>query len=288
MARGSQLVGWANLWANFWANFWAYFRPLTGISSHNAGPTRATRANPVRGPCRRTGSPPTTTSASTRTCTSVTAGASACPRPSANKGPWRFPSQTGSVAILHGQAVRLQNGQKRRCPARAVENNSAGGPEPPPPPRVPRPRALVQGLGRSACCGLPLWRLPGPRAILGPPGRRARARSHCRFPPPPIHFIPDPPRDSVPLFLKRQCDRTPGTSPCSASPGTRRPRAVRSFKCQPAYCLSGIIYRKHAGACEDDVGTRGSCQARGPRGRRHPRPGPGPPGVVQRPWPFLQ
>ena len=40
-----------------------------------------------------------------------------------------------------------------------------------------------------------------------------RARSHCRFAPPFIHFIiiPDSLTYSVPLFLKRQCDRTPGT-----------------------------------------------------------------------------
>ena len=39
-------------------------------------------------------------------------------------------------------------------------------------------------------------------------GWRTRARSHCRFVLPLIHFIPDSLRYSVPLFLKRQCDRT--------------------------------------------------------------------------------
>jgi hypothetical protein len=34
------------------------------------------------------------------------------------------------------------------------------------------------------------------------------ARSHCRFVKPPIHFIPYSLTYSVPLFLKRQCDRT--------------------------------------------------------------------------------
>ena len=38
----------------------------------------------------------------------------------------------------------------------------------------------------------------------------ARARSHCRFAPPLIHFIPDLLTYSVPPFLKRQCDRTLG------------------------------------------------------------------------------
>jgi hypothetical protein len=35
-----------------------------------------------------------------------------------------------------------------------------------------------------------------------------RARSHCRFAPPLSHFIPYSLPYSVPLFLKRQCDRT--------------------------------------------------------------------------------
>jgi hypothetical protein len=37
-----------------------------------------------------------------------------------------------------------------------------------------------------------------------------RARSHCRFVRPLIHFTPDSLTYSVPLFLKRQCDRTLG------------------------------------------------------------------------------
>jgi hypothetical protein len=41
----------------------------------------------------------------------------------------------------------------------------------------------------------------------------ARARSHCHFVPPLIHFIPDLLTYSVPLFLKRQCDRTLGAAP---------------------------------------------------------------------------
>ena len=38
----------------------------------------------------------------------------------------------------------------------------------------------------------------------------ARARSHCRFVPPLVHFTPDLLTYSVPLFLKRQCDRNLG------------------------------------------------------------------------------
>jgi hypothetical protein len=40
----------------------------------------------------------------------------------------------------------------------------------------------------------------------------SRARSHCCFAPPLIRFIPDSLTYSVPLFLKRQCDRTLGGS----------------------------------------------------------------------------
>jgi hypothetical protein len=39
-------------------------------------------------------------------------------------------------------------------------------------------------------------------------GRRRRVRLHCRFAVPLIQFIPDLLSDTVPLFLKRQCDRT--------------------------------------------------------------------------------
>jgi hypothetical protein len=55
----------------------------------------------------------------------------------------------------------------------------------------------------------------GHGAITFPRSRNAadgalRDRSHCRFVPPLIHFTPDSLTNSVPLFLKRQCDRTLG------------------------------------------------------------------------------
>ena len=40
------------------------------------------------------------------------------------------------------------------------------------------------------------------------PHHGGRARSHCRFVLPLIHFIPDLLRDLVPLFLKQRCNRT--------------------------------------------------------------------------------
>ena len=50
--------------------------------------------------------------------------------------------------------------------------------------------------------------LPGTEKYSG--STEVWARSHCRFVPPRIHFIPDSLAYLVPLFLKRQCDRTLG------------------------------------------------------------------------------
>ena len=46
-------------------------------------------------------------------------------------------------------------------------------------------------------------------------GGQTRARSHCRFAPPLVHFIPASLTCSVSRFLKRQCDRTLGQT-CGA------------------------------------------------------------------------
>ena len=51
---------------------------------------------------------------------------------------------------------------------------------------------------------------PRPRAGRAHAGGGRRARSHRCVAPPRIHFIPDSLTYSVPLFLKRQCDRTLG------------------------------------------------------------------------------
>jgi hypothetical protein len=78
----------------------------------------------------------------------------------------------------------------------------------------------AQGAGRGRGRGRRLEALAaGPQAA---PGGAARARSHCRFVPPLIHFIPDLLTRSAPLFLKRQCDRTLG-----AARDGRRERRVR-------------------------------------------------------------
>jgi hypothetical protein len=62
----------------------------------------------------------------------------------------------------------------------------------------------------------------------------AGARSRSRVALPPIHFVPDSLRWSVPLLPKRQCDRTPGpasrgrpTAASTARSGRRPPRCSR-------------------------------------------------------------
>ena len=76
-------------------------------------------------------------------------------------------------------------------------------------------------IERRAACG------PRPGAAVGRGTAEAarggtRARSHCRFVQPLIHFIPDSLTYSVPLFLKRQCNRTLG--------GARRGLAARQAR----------------------------------------------------------
>ena len=51
-----------------------------------------------------------------------------------------------------------------------------------------------------------------PMADIAGSAGKSRARSHCRYVAPLIRFIPDSLTYSVPLFLKRQCDRTLGKS----------------------------------------------------------------------------
>jgi hypothetical protein len=72
-----------------------------------------------------------------------------------------------------------------------------------------RRRALASAGGRRTL--LARWQqlsalLRSPLFCLG----ELRARSHCRFAPPLIHFITYSRMYSVPLLLKRQCDRAPG------------------------------------------------------------------------------
>jgi hypothetical protein len=67
-------------------------------------------------------------------------------------------------------------------------------------PPADAPPAALQAYPQAA---------PPVQALRGA-GGRAWARSHSRFVPPLTRFIPYSLRYSVPLFLKRQCDRTLG------------------------------------------------------------------------------
>jgi hypothetical protein len=92
---------------------------------------------------------------------------------------------------------------------------------------ITRLECQVSKFVNSYTCPRPATGGPGPRRLLilrlGPLGRRGRrdggrARSHCRFVPPLIPFIPESLTYSVPLFLKRQCDRTLGGRPRGLGP----------------------------------------------------------------------
>ena len=76
--------------------------------------------------------------------------------------------------------------------------------------------SLARGCGGPLVNGARAGRAqaspPAMRSAISAPffGALNRARSHCRFAPPPIHAVPYLLRGSEPLFLKRQCDRILG------------------------------------------------------------------------------
>jgi hypothetical protein len=71
-------------------------------------------------------------------------------------------------------------------------------------------------------------------------GGAARAWSHCRFVLLRIHFIPELLTYSVPLFLKRQCDRTLGADRLiPVSNGEAVARSAGSAGC-PLFVLEGM------------------------------------------------
>jgi hypothetical protein len=89
--------------------------------------------------------------------------------------------------------------------------------------RASRPSGCRRRAGRGGAAAA--WLRT--RTRCAPARRRPafRARSQCRFVLPFIHFTPDSLTYSVPLFLKRQCDRIPPALPAAATP--RRGRAVK-------------------------------------------------------------
>ena len=121
----------------------------------------------------------------------------------------------------------------------------AGCPRSPGTTRGSRSRSLCRGRGRG----------------------RSRARSHCRFVLPLIQLIPEPLTYSVPLVLKRQCDRTLGRrpakdqAPASSGPGSRgRGRGRRGGRPWGRPCPGGGRSGRSS-----PVRGRGSLHARGRR-----------------------
>jgi hypothetical protein len=100
----------------------------------------------------------------------------------------------------------------------------------------------------------------------------ARARSHCRFVTPLIHFMPESLKYSETLFLKRQCDRTLGLAPLQhrSRPGGRglqrphprpahrrdRPGPPGAFKRPQRFHNESFVWRFCMGAQELDSPKR--------------------------------
>jgi hypothetical protein len=83
----------------------------------------------------------------------------------------------------------------------------------------------------------------------------SRARSHCRVVLPLVHFIPDSLTYSVPLYLKRQCDRTLGLTHGAVPAALVRGAAGRS--------------KRKRGAPPETPAAAGSGEQRAHRRRRN-------------------
>jgi hypothetical protein len=103
----------------------------------------------------------------------------------------------------------------------------------------------ARNLGR--CVALAARRRRRPRAAAAAPGAGAgRVISDCYFAVQLDHFILDSLRLSVPLFLKRQCDRTVGTGDGRVSALWRaRCRAPRRVRPTPASAAARVISDCH-------------------------------------------
>ena len=95
-----------------------------------------------------------------------------------------------------------------------------------------------------------------------------RARSRGRSLPPLICFIPDLQTYSVPLFLSRQCDRTPGSA-CTADGRVYQPKTAGSFwpraagpfaRSQPCTISIEIFVSKSTGSCASERTARPPCR----------------------------
>jgi hypothetical protein len=91
-----------------------------------------------------------------------------------------------------------------------------------------------------------LWVYPRYQASVFAPGRlgpdtKVLVVPHCRFVPPLIHFIPGSLTISVPLFLKRQCDRTRHQGAGRAA-DVRQPQPVHLRRALGLVHQPGAIY----------------------------------------------
>jgi hypothetical protein len=149
----------------------------------------------------------------------------------ASRRPWTAPSPSARATSLSRSTLRLWS--VAAAPAsRASPTGCRLALPPPPPPRTIRhgpPQCRIGSHWRNH------WRLIG---RLPAPGG-ARVWSHCRFARPPIHVIPDSLRGSVPLFLERRCDRTPGGAPGA----DRRPRPRRRRRPSAAQGAVGVAVK---------------------------------------------
>jgi hypothetical protein len=95
-----------------------------------------------------------------------------------------------------------------------------------------------------------------------------RARSHCRFVPPLVRFIPDLLTYLVPLFLKRQCDRTPGKPRTNFSHETRVRNACQTQPTREKGAVSAQSPAPVAGlSCRASVRGQPASTADGGEGR---------------------
>ena len=127
--------------------------------------------------------------------------------------PWPFgispiaTLETTATGYDRTYGIKWLSGAAKRQSDTTPRPRGAGGVRKPPPALTAPPGRAVQDVGpeagRAAEGGPPRWR---PRLQARPlPPAGGRAQSHAL---PRIHCIPDSRTESVPLFLKWQCDRT--------------------------------------------------------------------------------
>ena len=105
------------------------------------------------------------------------------------------------------------------------------------------------------------WAWAGYVLTFFDPAGESRARSHCRFVLPLVRFIPDSLTYSVPLFLKRQCDRTLGESSCPAVVDCLTARGYRGPALRCVAGWGGTTWTKRGGEGLSVDGSKVSCES---------------------------